>query len=212
MNFLAHSMISFALDDIESKYQKTQDMSGKCNTLFGNFAGDFYKGRVELLMVEKHIKQGVMLHRLIDRTTDRHENFLNPLLAPKFGIFKGIIADIFIDHFIAQHFVDLFQQEIDKVEQQILHHIHQYQAEFPSGFARLFNWLSHNNALSNYAEVDFLEQQVFAGMSQRVKRGEILHHAVNALKQNYAQFETLSIQEFRYTEQESLKKFLEMRK
>lgn len=58
----------------------------------------------------------------------------------------------------------------------------------------------------------FLEQQVFSGMSQRVKRGEILHYAVNTLKQNYSQFETLSIQEFRYTEQESLKKFLEMRK
>lgn len=45
MNFIAHSMISLGLE-------KTMPNS---RTLFGNFAGDFYKGRIENLAVPNHI-------------------------------------------------------------------------------------------------------------------------------------------------------------
>ena len=38
MNFLGHSMISLEIDEKIDKNKKT---------LYGNFAGDFYKGKIE---------------------------------------------------------------------------------------------------------------------------------------------------------------------
>lgn len=198
MNFLAHSMISFELDKIIPNSR----------TLFGNFAGDFYKGRVENLAVASHIQSGVRLHRLIDSTTDRRENFLNPLLAEELGRFKGIVSDIVIDHFLAKHFNHLFGQELAQVETDILNNIIQHQPIFPQGFSSLFNWLAQNRALSHYADVDFLTDRVFTGMAQRITRGEVLRSAGNVLKKHYVELEMLAIQEFSYTKQESLRKYL----
>ncbi|WP_423841638.1 ACP phosphodiesterase [Actinobacillus equuli] len=198
MNFLAHSMISFELDKIMPNSR----------TLFGNFAGDFYKGRVENLAVASHIQNGVRLHRLIDCTTDRRENFLNPLLAEELGRFKGIVSDIVIDHFIAKNFNRLFGQELAQVETDILDNIIQHQPIFPQGFSSLFNWLAQNRALSHYADVDFLANRVFTGMAQRITRGEVLRSAGDVLKKHYVELETLAIQEFSYTKQESLRKYL----
>lgn len=198
MNFLAHSMISFELDTIMPN----------SHTLFGNFAGDFYKGRIENLAVARHIQDGVRLHRLIDSTTDRRENFLNPLLAEELGRFKSIVSDIVIDHFIAKNFNRLFEQELEQVETDILDNVVQYQPIFPQGFSSLFNWLAHNRALSHYADFDFLIERVFAGMAQRVTCGEILRSAGNVLKKHYVELEVLAIQEFSYTKDESLHKYL----
>ncbi|WP_434087706.1 ACP phosphodiesterase [Actinobacillus pleuropneumoniae] len=198
MNFLAYSMISFELDTIMPNSR----------TLFGNFAGDFYKGRIENLAVASHIQNGVRLHCLIDSTTDRRENFLNPLLAEELGRFKGIVSDIVIDHFIAKNFNRLFGQELAQVETDILNNIVQYQSIFPQGFSSLFNWLAQNRALSHYADFDFLVERVFTGMAQRITRGEILRSAGNVLKKHYIELEILAIQEFSYTKQESLRKYL----
>ncbi|MCP1659425.1 ACP phosphodiesterase [Neisseria perflava] len=199
MNFLAHSMISLALE------RRPNVLGG--DTLFGNFAGDFYKGQVENLEVDAPIKNGVILHRFIDRTTDRRDNFLGTLLAGEYGIFKGIVADIVIDHFVAKQFNQLFGQDILAAEQAIMARIASHQAHFPQGFAPLFDWLNQNHALSNYADVDFLESRVFSGLAKRVSRGGILLSAADSLKQNYPRFEQAALQEFAYVQEESLRAF-----
>ena len=93
MNFLAHSLISLEIDEKENK-----------KTLYANFAGDFYKGLVETIELPDELKEGVVLHRIIDKISDRNENFLNELLMEKFGIFKGIVSDMYIDHFLSKNF------------------------------------------------------------------------------------------------------------
>ena len=69
MNFLAHSLISLEIDEQENK-----------KTLYGNFAGDFYKGLVDKIELPEELKEGIVLHRIIDGISDRNENFLNELL------------------------------------------------------------------------------------------------------------------------------------
>ena len=76
MNYLAHSVISLEIDKKMSE-----------STLYGNFAGDFYKGKVDKIDLQENLKNGIILHRLIDKISDREENFLNELLREKFGIF-----------------------------------------------------------------------------------------------------------------------------
>ena len=55
MNFLGHSLISLEIDKNTNK-----------ETLYGNFTGDFYKGLVEKIELSENLKEGIVLHRIID--------------------------------------------------------------------------------------------------------------------------------------------------
>lgn len=184
MNFLAHSLISLEIDT------KTNQQ-----TLYGNFAGDFYKGLIQNLDLADDLKGGVILHRLIDKICDRQDSFTTELLRNNFGRYKGIVSDIMIDHFLAKHFQALFSKDLNAVQRRIFQQINQHRAIFPENFIPMFNWLESRNALSSYADLEFLER-VFIGMSSRVKKGEILRNAVTEIWQNYTLLEEAAIQEF----------------
>jgi len=196
MNFLGHSLISLEIDEKENK-----------ETLYGNFTGDFYKGLVERIELSENLKEGIVLHRIIDKTSDRKENLLNELLVEKFGIFKGIVSDMFIDHFLSKNFHKLFNKNINDIERKILDKIEENKNIFPKDFERTFNWLSDRNVMVNYKEVDFLER-AFQGLAKNIRRGEILNLAVAELKKNYNLFEEKSIKEFFYVKKESIEKFI----
>ncbi|WP_336182261.1 ACP phosphodiesterase [Fusobacterium polymorphum] len=195
MNFLGHSLISLEIDEKENK-----------ETLYGNFTGDFYKGLVERIELSENLKEGIVLHRIIDKTSDRKENLLNELLAEKFRIFKGIVSDMFIDHFLSKNFNNLFNKNIDDIEREILDKVKEYKNIFPKDFERTFNWLNDRNVMANYKDIDFLER-AFQGLAKNIRRGEILNLAVSELKKNYNLFEEKSIKEFFYVKNESIKEF-----
>ena len=195
MNFLAHSLISLKIDEKENK-----------KTLYGNFAGDFYKGRIDKIELPEELKEGIVLHRMIDGISDRNENFLNELLVEKFGIFKGIVSDMIIDHFLAKNFDRLFNENINNIEKKILYNVSKNKSFFPKKFAGTFKWIESEKIMSNYKYVDFLERAFF-GISQRLRKGEILRIAVKELEKNYRAFEEKSIEEFFYVKEESIKKF-----
>ena len=189
MNYLAHSVISLEID---------KKING--NTLYGNFTGDFYKGRIEKIDLQEDLKSGIILHRLIDKISDREENFLNELLREKFGIFKGIVSDMYVDHFLCKNFENIFSGNPDfgnvkKVERKIIKNIEKYDKFFPNDFKNFFDWLKREKVLARYKNLDFLER-VFLGMSKRVRKGEILRNAVCELRKNYGEFEDNSIKEF----------------
>jgi len=195
MNFLGHSLISLEIDENINK-----------ETLYGNFTGDFYKGLVERIEISENLKEGIILHRIIDKTSDRKENLLNELLAEKFGIFKGIVSDMYIDHFLSKNFNNLFNKNINDTERKILDKIKEKKNIFPKDFERTFNWLNDRNVMANYKDIDFLER-AFQGLAKNIRRGEILNLAVSELKKNYNLFEEKSIKEFFYVKNESIKEF-----
>ena len=195
MNFLGHSLISLEIDEKENK-----------ETLYGNFTGDFYKGLVERIELSENLKEGIVLHRIIDKTSDRKENLLNELLTEKFRIFKGIVSDMFIDHFLSKNFNNLFNKNIDDIEREILDKVKEYKNIFPKDFERTFNWLNDRNVMANYKDIDFLER-AFQGLAKNIRRGEILNLAIAELKKNYNLFEEKSIEEFFYVKNESIREF-----
>ena len=188
-------MISLEIDEKENK-----------ETLYGNFTGDFYKGLVERIELSENLKEGIVLHRIIDKTSDRKENLLNELLTEKFRIFKGIVSDMFIDHFLSKNFNNLFNKNIDDIEREILDKVKEYKNIFPKEFERTFNWLNDRNVMANYKDIDFLER-AFQGLAKNIRRGEILNLAVSELKKNYNLFEEKSIKEFFYVKNEIIKEF-----
>ena len=200
MNYLAHSVISLEID------KKMNE-----NTLYGNFTGDFYKGKVEKIELQENLKSGIILHRLIDKISDREENFLNGLLREKFGIFKGIVSDMYVDHFLCKNFENIFYENpdfenVEKVERKIIKNIEEYDEFFPSDFKSFFDWLKREKVLARYKDLDFLER-VFLGMSKRVRKGEILRNAVCELKNNYEDFEEKSLKEFLFVKKEVEREF-----
>lgn len=197
MNFLAHSLISLKIDEKENK-----------KTLYANFAGDFYKGLVETIELPDELKEGIVLHRIIDKISDRNENFLNELLTEKFGIFKGIVSDMYIDHFLSKNFDSLFNDNLNNIENKILYNIKINEKFFPDNFKRTFQWLKSEKVMSSYQNINFLER-AFYGISQRVRKGDILKSAVYELKKDYKSFEERAINEFFYVKEESIKKFFE---
>ena len=195
MNFLAHSLISLEIDEKENK-----------KTLYANFAGDFYKGLVETIELPDELKEGIVLHRIIDKISDRNENFLNELLTEKFGIFKGIVSDMYIDHFLSKNFDSLFNDNLNNIENKILYNIKISEKFFPDNFKRTFQWLKSEKVMSSYQNINFLER-AFYGISQRVRKGEILKSSIIELQKNYNLFEEKAIKEFFYVKSESIKVF-----
>ena len=198
MNYLAHSMISLEIDE---KLEKTK------TTLYGNFSGDFYKGRIEGIKLSENLKEGVILHRIIDSIADGDDNYLNNILSKEFGIFKGIVSDIIIDHFISKRFYSIFNENINDMEKKVLYTIRTYKKYFPEKFNDIFEWICRNKVMSSYSNLEFLER-VFIGMSKRIKRGERLLSAVDEIKKNYDEFEENSLKEFLYVKEKSINKFL----
>lgn len=72
--------------------------------LVGNFIGDYVKGRAYETYPET-VKQGILLHRTIDEYTDHHQAWMaiRELIRPVYGRHSGVVADLFIDHYLAKY-------------------------------------------------------------------------------------------------------------
>lgn len=70
--------------------------------LTGNFMGDFVKGRLTDAYPER-LRRGIELHRRIDSFAQNHASFTasRKRLGAEFGLYRGIMVDIFYDHFLA---------------------------------------------------------------------------------------------------------------
>jgi len=82
--------------------------------LAGNFMGDFVKGPLG----DSHpprLRQGIELHRRIDSfARDQiHFNRSRLRLDPRFGLYRGILVDLYYDHFLASSWGDWSQEPLD---------------------------------------------------------------------------------------------------
>jgi len=86
MNFLAHTFLSGSDNEIK----------------IGNFIADAVKGNSYNNYPTK-IAKGILLHRKIDYFADTHKIYFisKKLLSEKYGLYSGIVIDIFFDHFLA---------------------------------------------------------------------------------------------------------------
>lgn len=71
--------------------------------LVGNFMGDFVKGVLKNGAYPSRIHQGLVLHRKIDAFAHHNTSFKasKARLHPRYGLYRGVLADLFYDHFLA---------------------------------------------------------------------------------------------------------------
>ncbi len=173
MNFLAHIYLSGEDDGVR----------------LGNFIGDWIRGK-KYLNYPQRIQKGILLHREIDTFTDAHPVFRTSKhrLRPTYGLYSGIIIDIFYDHYLAKHwkkysevtlrhFVDDFYQLL-KDQNELL----------PSKVQRMAVYMVDGDWLYNYQYLEGMEN-VLQGMNRRTEGRSKMNLAIKELQEHYTLFE-----------------------
>ena len=91
MNFLAHLFLSGDNPEL----------------LVGNLMGDFVKVKLDGRF-PPGITRGISLHREIDSFSNQNLHYLRSKhrLDQSFGLYRGMLVDLFYDHFLAAHWED----------------------------------------------------------------------------------------------------------
>lgn len=174
MNFLAHSILSPDLPLV----------------MLGNLSGDFVKGS-KFNGIHDDIAKGVKIHRAIDHYTDHHVNVkeAKKLVKMDFGLFSGVVIDMFFDHFVAVQHTNL--------NAHVTYVYHEANIHFellPQKFKHVFPYMEKYNWLEAYAELANL-RKIMWQMRQRIGDKSPLDKAVDILISNTVDFQEL-FQEF----------------
>lgn len=154
----------------------------------GNFFADGIRGN-KYQHFNDDIKKGIHLHRAIDTFTDQHPTVKRSKrrLHDRYRLYKGVIIDIYYDHFLAKNWheysvipLDVYVESVYKLLQsnfQILPEKTQYMLPFMMEY----NWLY------NYQFKEGL-QRVLNGMNKRTQSKSQMNLAVQDLEENYDAF------------------------
>lgn len=144
-------------------------------TTLGNLLGDFFKGRVEGIE-PLELRQGVALHREIDRFTDSHPVVIRSVarLNPGRRRLGGVLVDVFYDHFLAQGL------DVDQLRGGLIDHV----GGLPAELQALPDRMITGRWLGSYATVEGIGM-VLERMEARRKRIVGLAGAEVELRQHY---------------------------
>jgi acyl carrier protein phosphodiesterase len=172
MNFLGHVFLSGNDPDL----------------LFGNYIGDFVKGSQHDELPDA-IRKGVLLHREIDAFTDRHPvvGESKDRLREKYRHYAGVIVDLYYDHFLASLWQDYHRLHLKPFTEDVYRLIEARRALLPSRAQRTFRYMSQDNWMYHYREIEGIEQALY-GMSRRTRFNSRMDEAGTELRRHYAFF------------------------
>ena len=196
MNYLAHLILSEDFEFIK----------------IGNFIADAIKGRKYELYPDK-IQVGILLHRQIDWFTDNHTIVKQSKrrLDSKYGHYKGVIIDIFYDHFLAKNWKEYSDIPLKEFTGDFYMILHENFDILPERTQYLYAFMKEQDWLTNYANLDGIER-VLIGMNRRTKGVSQMHLAINDLKEHYLDFEKDFSLFFKKLRNFSAKKLIELNK
>jgi acyl carrier protein phosphodiesterase len=155
----------------------------------GNFIADSIKGhRYEEF--PKGIRTGILLHRQIDWFTDNNNivKTSKRRLENRYGHYKGIIIDIFYDHFLAKNWNDYSDTPLKEFSQDFYKNLNNNFDILPDNIQRLMPYLIKDDWLTNYANLEGIKK-VLAGINKRTHEKSQMHLAMKDLEDNYEEFE-----------------------
>lgn len=151
MNYLAHFLLS----------------GEDSNLLAGNFMGDSVKGNPDAFNHKQYVL-GLKLHRSIDDFTDNHLVYRSArrIFSKRFGLFSGIITDIYFDHILANYFQDYSAIALPEFSALIIDKLEGHRSIFPEKSAKFFHYMKQNNIPEEYVSQSFIKE-VLKGLSYR---------------------------------------------
>jgi acyl carrier protein phosphodiesterase len=173
MNYLAHVFLSGDNEEIA----------------IGNFIGDYVKGENFKKYSEK-VKEGILLHRDIDRYTDRNKivRKSKSLLKKKYGKYSGIIVDIFYDHFLAKNWDKFSSPPLNTFTKNFHKILNKYFEILPENVKKFVPSFINNDWIGTYKSVEGIEM-VLKRMSDVTTLPDETDYAIKVLKSNYNEIE-----------------------
>jgi acyl carrier protein phosphodiesterase len=195
MNFLAHLYLS--------KENK--------NILIGNFIADAVKGKKHE-NYPKEIQAGILLHREIDYFTDTHliVRRSKRRLNTQYNHYKGVIIDIFYDHFLAKNWHHYSDIPLEIYAENVYGFLQKKNEIFPERIQKLLPSMIKYNWLVNNASLEGIEK-ILAGMNRQSKGISKMDLAIEDLLKHYEEFEldfTSFFKELMQFSEEKTKKLL----
>jgi acyl carrier protein phosphodiesterase len=178
MNFLFHMILSGEDEQI----------------LTGNFMGDFVKGPLTGLFPPR-VLLGLRLHRKIDSFAQKNDSFRTSMarLSPHFGLYRGVLVDLFYDHFLAIEWHSWSEKPLAEYLAWSRRAVENHRTILPPKLQELVPVI-FEQLLPSYAETKGIESALVR-MSRRIPRPtplaegrkELLQHYV-ALKADFESF------------------------
>jgi len=170
VNFLAHLFLSGDTPEL----------------LVGNLMGDFVKGKLDGRF-PPGIERGILLHREIDSFAGRNRHFLRSKrrLDPSFGHYRGVLVDLFYDHFLAAHWEDYADVPFSLFISDAWRVLFEHKEFLPDKLQRIMpfmfrDWLPSYSTIGGIAEV-------LQRISLRLKRANRLGEGAEALSRHYGE-------------------------
>lgn len=173
MNYLAHIYLS-----------QDQEL-----LTIGNFMADHIKGR-KYKNYPTELQKGILLHRQIDSFTDTHKivKISKRRLNERYGLYRGVVIDIFYDHFLAKNWHAYSDVTLDTYTQNFYATLKENFEYLPDKIKHMSTYLIRDNWLLSYARVEGI-QRVLEGMNRRTNNRGQIDLAIYDLEANYHDFE-----------------------
>jgi len=169
VNFLAHLFLSGDAPDL----------------LVGNLMGDFVKGRLDGRF-PPGIEQGIFLHRKIDSFAGRNRHFLRSKrrLEKFFGLYRGVLVDLFYDHFLAAHWEDYADVPLSLFISDAWRVLFERKEFLPDRLQRIMPFM-FGEWLPSYRDVSGIAAVLHRMSCFRLKRANRLAEGAEALSRHY---------------------------
>ena len=173
MNYLAHLYLS----------------GSDTGVMIGNFIADHIRGN-QFKHYSQGIQRGIRLHREIDTYTDAHPiaRRSKRRLDKKYGLYAGVIIDLFYDHFLAKNWDDYSAIPLDVYVASVYALLGSNLENLPEKTQHLLPFMVEYNWLYNYQFIKGM-QRVFNGMNRRTNNKSQMHLAAYDLQEYYLTFE-----------------------
>jgi acyl carrier protein phosphodiesterase len=157
--------------------------------LLGNLMGDFVKGRLDDTY-PADIRRGIELHRRIDAFA--HDNMRyrhsKSRLDESYGYYRGILIDIFYDHFLARNWHRYHPLPLENFAARIYRLLKDHFEILPPGLQQVAPRMIEHNWLVSYREADTIGR-VLERISTRLRRPNPLARGIVELHRHYAGLE-----------------------
>ena len=138
MNYLAHFYLSGNNDDV----------------LYGNFIGDFVKGK-QWENYPEAIQKGILLHRFIDDFIDKHPfaQKSRKRIRNAFGITSAVVLDIYFDHFLSINWKDYHHLGLDEFSIITFDRLRPYRDQMPDFYPIMVEKMEKENWIDSYKSI-----------------------------------------------------------
>ena len=160
MNYLAHLCLA----------------NGDSGLMLGGMFGDFVRGRRALRAFPEQVRQGIVLHRFIDRQTD-HSTVVKKLrtcFPREFRRYSGIIIDLAFDHELAMNWWRYMPGSLERFDIEVRDLLRDTSELVPEKLTGFMRYADRHGLFAAYREED-VTLYALAGLGTRLSRPNPLH-------------------------------------